>query len=714
MSFSVRKDGIMSTKHAIYKVVTLCFLLLSSIILLGMTHQSMAGGREIYVNDAFTYPRDGSAEHPYKSITEAIDLANDGDTIYVFGGSYNESLKINKRLSIIGGIDDVPSVIFYGLEHYYTVDITADFVSFENFTVTDPSHIITSQRGALIHVSGDNVVIQKNNISFCTLWGVYLDASNDNMISGNFINTTMGIYVSSSNNNVLSSNNITNSSDSGIKILSSTKNIVYDNLFHGNNIGLYTRNSVNTNITGNTFFENKFDGLYLYGDTNDIISGNTCVNNTVSGMNVASSNCYLADNVLRSNQVGIVVQQSRCQVKNNTFINQSGIGLSTASGSSSNVISLNRFLKNAMNAKENGHNQWDDGERGNYWSDYKQIDRDLDGIGDAPYYISGGGIDYYPIGAFLRSPYKPLVLYPADDAEGVGLKVTLKVLVIDPDSQFITVDFYNAVGDVYLGHALNVQNNSNATLQILLPFDATFAWYAIANDSQLENQSDIWFFTTKQRPPQNEKPVSEPGGPYQASINQMIQLNGSSSYDPDGTIIFYRWNFGDGSSEILDSAPLHSFTDPGTYTVTLTVVDNEGRSSMSNTTVVIGGTIFTNEPPVAQFFANPSPGRTNQVVLFNASLSHDANGTITGYRWDFNGDGVFDTPWSMSPVMSHSYTTQGSYFVKLEVKDNENVTGSYSLSVSIQPVEKKSPGFETSLVLFGLTVALLLVLYRRR
>jgi parallel beta-helix repeat protein len=209
----------MSTKHATYKVVTLCFILMGSVVMLGVTHQGSATGREIYVNDAFTYPRDGSAEHPYKSITEAIDLANEGDTIYVFGGSYNESLTINKRLSIIGGIDDIPSIISYGNEHFYTVDIVADYVSFENFTVIDTHRIITSQRGALIHVSGDNVVVQKNNISYCTLWGVYLDSSNDNMISGNIIDTTMGVYVSSSNNNVLSSNNITNCSDAGIKIL---------------------------------------------------------------------------------------------------------------------------------------------------------------------------------------------------------------------------------------------------------------------------------------------------------------------------------------------------------------------------------------------------------------------------------------------------------------------------------------------------------------
>lgn len=121
----------------------------------------MASGREIYVSSAFAYPRDGSAEHPYRTITEAISLASEGDTIYVFGGTYNETLAINKRVSLIGGIDDGPSVIYYGNAHYYNVDITTDFVTFENFTLTDNDRFITSQRGALIHVGADNVVVQE-------------------------------------------------------------------------------------------------------------------------------------------------------------------------------------------------------------------------------------------------------------------------------------------------------------------------------------------------------------------------------------------------------------------------------------------------------------------------------------------------------------------------------------------------------------------------
>lgn len=452
--------------------------------------------------------------------------------------------------------------------------------------------------------------------------------------------------------------------------------------------------------------------MYLFGDRNDVIRANSIWNNTESGINIESFNCLIADNIIKGNQVGITVQQSGCEVRNNTLINQSGIGLSATRGSSNNVISLNHFQKNMVNAKEQGHNQWDDGSKGNYWSDYHQIDRNLDGIGDFPYLIVSGGVDHYPLGVFLQPPRKPSNPSPVDDAENVGLKITLTVKAIDPDSTLLTVCFYNAVNDVLLGRAENVANGTNASFSMRLPFDTTFAWYAIANDSQLENRSDIWFFTTKQRPPENKKPVANPGEHYTTNINQPVALNGSGSYDPDGTIIFYRWNFGDGSSEILDRTPTHIYTDPGTYRVTLTVVDDDGRSGIANTTVVVSGIIYTNDPPVARFSLMPALAKSNQVITFNASLSHDTDGTIIGYRWDFNGDTVFDTGWLTSPMTTHTYAAPGSYLVNLEVKDNNNGTGVFSSGVAIQPVQKKSPGFEISLVILAL-VALLLK-YRKQ
>jgi PKD repeat protein len=252
-----------------------------------------------------------------------------------------------------------------------------------------------------------------------------------------------------------------------------------------------------------------------------------------------------------------------------------------------------------------------------------------------------------------------------------------------------------------------VANGQNASFSLTLPFDTTYAWYAIANDSLQENQSDIWFFTTKQRPPENKKPVANPGGPYITTLNQSVSFDGSESSDPDGTIIFYRWNFGDGSSQILDKAPKHTYIDPGVYTVTLTVVDNDGRSSMSNTSATIQGAIYYNSPPVAVFTALSSVS-VNQQVGFDASGSNDTDGTIVGYRWDFNGDGTFDTDWLNVSVTTNTFSSVGSSIVTLEVKDDGNATGSFSTTIAVKAVEKKTPGFDILLVFLAVLVGLLI------
>jgi len=701
----------MGTKRSIFLVVSLGFLLLNGLSILYLTEHANATGREIFVDDSFSLDRDGSAEHPFRTITEAINLATDGDTVYVFSGNYNESLVINKRISLIGGIDDKPSNISRGAEHKYLIEITADFVTVENFVIRDPERFISSQFGALIHVTSNNVVLQQNNISQCDLWGVYLDSSDDNMISGNIINDTKGVFASSSNNNVFSNNNISNSSDAGMNLRSSMRNILYDNYFTLNIYGIYLKDCSNTNITQNMFTKNVFHGIYLTGGTTDIVRENYFKNNTVSGISLDSSDCIITENLFNYGQVGISLQRTGCQINNNSFQNISSTALTATQTSSNNIIYLNHFIDNNINAREQGSNQWDNGTVGNYWDDYNYVDRDHDGFGDRAYSISSGGRDHYPLGKFLQPPQKPSNPSPADDQENVGLSVTLWVTVIDPDSNILSeVSFYNAVNNLRIGYVRNVINGKNASCSFTLPFDTTYAWYVIANDSLQQNQSDIWFFTTKQRPPENQKPVANPGGPYVTKLNQTVSFNGSQSIDPDGTIIFYRWNFGDGSSQILDISPDHTYADPGVYTVTLTVVDDDGRSSMANTTATIQGVIFINNPPVATCIA-PSTAIMGQEVSFDASLSNDTDGTIVGYRWDFNGDGTYDTDWVTTPVITTTFSSTGSYVVTLEVIDNNDAVSPYSTTVSVKEAQKNTPGFDILFVFAALLIGL--VMYRK-
>jgi len=82
----------------------------------------------------------------------------------------------------------------------------------------------------------------------------------------------------------------------------------------------------------------------------------------------------------------------------------------------------------------------------------------------------------------------------------------------------------------------------------------------------------------------------------------------------------------------------HVYTTPGTYTVTLTVRDNDMEEATKQIIVVAEEQAI---PPVASFFASSTSGRVPFTVSFDASASYDPDGTIEAYIWDF-GDGTVE------------------------------------------------------------------------
>lgn len=84
----------------------------------------------------------------------------------------------------------------------------------------------------------------------------------------------------------------------------------------------------------------------------------------------------------------------------------------------------------------------------------------------------------------------------------------------------------------------------------------------------------------------NEAPVAQVNGPFDEFVNTTIAFSSVGSIDNDGSIISYDWNFGDGNSSTLAN-PIHSYQTAGTYSVELTVTDNDNASSSMSTTAVI-------------------------------------------------------------------------------------------------------------------------------
>lgn len=84
----------------------------------------------------------------------------------------------------------------------------------------------------------------------------------------------------------------------------------------------------------------------------------------------------------------------------------------------------------------------------------------------------------------------------------------------------------------------------------------------------------------------NQPPVADAGGPYSGAVDTVIHFDGSASYDPDGTIISYSWDFGDGETG-TGKMPSHTYKTSGKYTVTLTVTDDDGEKTTDKATVTV-------------------------------------------------------------------------------------------------------------------------------
>ncbi len=177
----------------------------------------------------------------------------------------------------------------------------------------------------------------------------------------------------------------------------------------------------------------------------------------------------------------------------------------------------------------------------------------------------------------------------------------------------------------------------------------------------------------------NQPPVAQfTFSPTSPAPGEWVRFDASSSYDPDGTITSYQWDFdGDGVMDATGQTAFYSFAAPGVYHVRLVVTDNQGASDDEVKTVVVAA---PNQPPVAQFTISPSPAVVGAPVTFNASSSYDPDGFIVEYRWDLNGDGTVD---ATGQVVSYTYFAPGTYQVTLYVTDNAGATAQSTQTLQV-------------------------------
>ena len=143
----------------------------------------------------------------------------------------------------------------------------------------------------------------------------------------------------------------------------------------------------------------------------------------------------------------------------------------------------------------------------------------------------------------------------------------------------------------------------------------------------------------------------------------------------------FLWDFGDSTGSSGKNVK-HTYTEEGTYTVTLTVIDESSRIGVAKKEVDI---LYRNQPPVASLEATyggvGQQVKVNSIAFFDGGASSDPDGDVLEFEWDF-GDGAKST--LLRP--NHEYTSTGNYTVTLKVTDpsNESSTAETWVLVNIR------------------------------
>lgn len=171
---------------------------------------------------------------------------------------------------------------------------------------------------------------------------------------------------------------------------------------------------------------------------------------------------------------------------------------------------------------------------------------------------------------------------------------------------------------------------------------------------------------------ENQPPIAKFSfAPEQPTDLDEIQFIDQSE-DPDGKLVEWQWDFGDGFTS-SDRNPTHRYQDNGIYEVTLTVTDDGGAIAAATQTVHVANVI-----PKATFDLFPPHPVINLPVTFDATASSDPDGIIKEYNWDF-GDGST----AQGSIVTHVFTTAGTYIVGLTIIDDDDASASVEQEVQV-------------------------------
>ncbi|MEO8137478.1 MAG: PQQ-dependent sugar dehydrogenase, partial [Betaproteobacteria bacterium] len=167
-----------------------------------------------------------------------------------------------------------------------------------------------------------------------------------------------------------------------------------------------------------------------------------------------------------------------------------------------------------------------------------------------------------------------------------------------------------------------------------------------------------------------------------------VHVSGSASFDSDGRITNYHWDWGDGTAPRSGPTRVtseHNYARAGNFTLTLTVTDDAGATASSTQQVVVSAN--NNNPPSAHIeevsaYTGPAP-----LAVDFVGHGHDGDGDLLRYDWNFGDGSPVVTYTNINPdtnvFLAHTFMTTGNFVVGLTVTDGGGLSSTNTVEIVV-------------------------------
>jgi parallel beta-helix repeat protein len=390
-------------KNRLNAIIIVCFLTSAGfLVFITFEPKVVSAGNIIYVGSG---PGNDSV-----TIQGGVDLASDGDTVFVYNGTYYENVDVVQIINLTG--EDKNATIIDGGGFFSVVHVTANWVNITGFTITngfdsirmkdnnnnsiinnivsDSTYGITLQYsmnnrlvnntmlGDGINIIGENpdvwnthsidtsntvngkpVFYWKNQNGGTIPPGagqvILANCTNVRIENQNVSNGSVGIQVGFSNNNYIAKNSVSSNTMYGIHLFFSDYNTLTNNTAYMNDVnGIYFYRSSNNTVTGNNASNNGNDGITIVGGTHNTVTSNDVFSNLNWGIALYTSIPWgestgntIGNNNVQYNGGGIAFGLvTLSNIINNNASNNGASGIQLGSGSNKINITNNDVSNN--------------------------------------------------------------------------------------------------------------------------------------------------------------------------------------------------------------------------------------------------------------------------------------------------------------------------------------------------------------------------------